>query len=74
MRFALAGGGTGGHAYPSITVGAALRDQVRDGTGRVIDAEGDVGGYPPVGPATRRPFVPAEWDLDTMEPRRTGQP
>ena len=48
--------------------------QVRDGTGRVIDAEGDVGGYPHVGPASRRPFVPADWDLDTMEPRRAGQP
>lgn len=47
--------------------------QVRDGTGRVIDAESDVGGYPPVAPATRRPFVPAEWDLDTMEPRKAGQ-
>ena len=27
MRFALAGGGTGGHAYPSITVGEELRDR-----------------------------------------------
>ncbi|RLT35392.1 MAG: UDP-N-acetylglucosamine--N-acetylmuramyl-(pentapeptide) pyrophosphoryl-undecaprenol N-acetylglucosamine transferase [Chloroflexi bacterium] len=27
MKFALAGGGTGGHAYPSITVGEELRDR-----------------------------------------------
>ena len=42
---------------------------IRDGTGRVIDSEREVGGYPPVAPPVRRPFDPAEWDLRTMEPR-----
>lgn len=30
MRYALAGGGTGGHAYPSITVGEVLRSRGAD--------------------------------------------
>lgn len=35
--------------------------------GRVIDSEGQGGGYPP--PAeTRQPFDPARWDLATMSP------
>jgi hypothetical protein len=44
---------------------------VRAGTGRVIDGEGEVGGYPRPAP-TRRAFVPAEWDLDRMTPRGAG--
>lgn len=40
---------------------------IAEGRGRVIDSEADVGGYP--APAeTRRPFDPALWRLDTMEP------
>lgn len=38
-----------------------------EGRGRIIDSEDEVGGYPkPV--ETRQTFVPADWDLDTMEP------
>src|SRR5262249_48112546 len=41
---------------------------VAEGRGRVIDDEKTVGGYP-VQPETRAPFVEADWNLDTMEPR-----
>ena len=38
-----------------------------EGRGKHIDSEQEVGGYPKVA-ETRQPFVPADWDLDTMEP------
>ena len=38
-----------------------------EGRGEVIDSEQEVGGYPKH-PETRQAFVPADWDLDTMEP------
>jgi pectate lyase len=38
-----------------------------EGRGRIIDSEQEVGGYP-VQAETRQAFVPADWDLDTMEP------
>ena len=41
---------------------------VAEGRGAIIDDEAVVGGYP-VQKETRAPFVEAEWDLDTMEPR-----
>lgn len=41
---------------------------VAEGRGEVIDDEAQVGGYPAPKP-TRAPFVEAEWNLDTMEPR-----
>jgi pectate lyase len=40
-----------------------------EGRGRIIDSEAEVGGYPQHA-ETRQPFVPADWDLDTMEPLR----
>jgi len=46
---------------------------VAEGRGEIIDNEEQVGGYPH--PAeTRAPFVEAEWDLDTMEPRSGRYP
>jgi len=42
---------------------------VVEGRGAIIDHEADVGGYPVVAPV-RAPFVEADWDLDTMEPKR----
>lgn len=48
--------------------------QVRERSARVIDSEQQVGGYPPVKPATRLAFNPAEWDLETMERVRPAQP
>jgi pectate lyase len=38
-----------------------------EGRGVIIDSQDQVGGYPKPEP-TRRPFVEAEWDLDTMTP------
>ncbi|MBB5519384.1 pectate lyase family protein [Amphiplicatus metriothermophilus] len=44
-----------------------LLADVAEGRGRIIDSQEEVGGYPaPV--ETRKPFDPAQWNLDTMEP------
>jgi len=40
---------------------------VIEGRGQIIDSQDQVGGYPQY-PMTRRPFVKAEWNLETMEP------
>jgi hypothetical protein len=40
---------------------------VAEGRGHIIDSEQEVRGYP-VQPETRKPFDPALWNLDTMEP------
>ncbi|HYC94624.1 MAG TPA: pectate lyase [Sphingomicrobium sp.] len=44
-----------------------------EGRGTIIDDEKQVGGYP-VQKETRAPFVEAEWNLDTMEPRSGRYP
>ena len=44
---------------------------IAEGRGRIIDDEKDVSAYPNPKP-TRAPFVEADWDLATMEPR-TGR-
>jgi hypothetical protein len=41
---------------------------VAEGRGEIIDDEKQVGGYPKVKP-TAAPFVEADWNLDTMEPK-----
>ena len=45
---------------------------VIEGRGRIIDSEDEVGGYPKQ-EQTRQAFVPADWDLDTMEPLKPLQ-
>lgn len=47
--------------------------QTRDRTGRIIDSEAQVGGYP-APPETREKFNPAEWDLRTMTRKTTSAP
>jgi pectate lyase len=42
---------------------------IAEGRGKIIDSESEVGGYP-VHKPTYRAFVPDDWDLETMEPRR----
>jgi hypothetical protein len=41
---------------------------VAEGRGEIIDDEKQVGGYPVIEPK-RAPFVEADWNLDTMEPK-----
>lgn len=47
---------------------------VAEGRGEIIDDEQKVGGYPKAKPPTRAPFVPSDWDLDTMEPKSGRYP
>ncbi len=42
---------------------------VVEGRGAIIDHESEVGGYPVV-PEVRAPFIEADWDMATMEPKR----
>lgn len=42
---------------------------VIEGRGTIIDSQEEVGGYPRM-EETRQPFVPEDWNLDTMEPRK----
>ncbi|HEY0599719.1 pectate lyase [Brevundimonas sp.] len=44
--------------------------EVAEGRGEIIDHERQVGGYPPVVEATRKPFNPDDWDLRFMTPLR----
>lgn len=46
---------------------------VAEGRGEIIDDEKEVGGFQKVTP-TRAPFVAAEWDLATMEPKSGRYP
>lgn len=46
---------------------------VAEGRGAVIDDEKDVSAYPAFKP-TRAPFVAADWNLDTMEPKSGRYP
>lgn len=46
---------------------------VAEGRGKIIDDETEVSAYPAYRPA-RAPFVEAEWNLDTMEPRSGRYP
>ena len=45
---------------------------VIEGRGRIIDSEDEVGGYPEQ-KQTQQAFVPADWNLDTMEPLKPLQ-
>ncbi|HZV83380.1 MAG TPA: pectate lyase [Brevundimonas sp.] len=44
--------------------------EVAEGRGEIIDHEREVGGYPAVTEATRKPFNPDEWDMRFMTPLR----
>ena len=44
--------------------------EVAEGRGEIIDHERQVGGYPAVAEATRKPFNPDDWDLRFMTPLR----
>jgi hypothetical protein len=56
----------GARPWDRDLIDARIVADVRNGTGKIIDSEQDVGGYP-VRPETRAPFIEADWNLDTME-------
>lgn len=62
----------GARPWARDAIDRRILQQVRDGTGRIIDDEKEVGGYPTLTP-TQRGFVEADWDLATMT-RRDGRP
>jgi hypothetical protein len=59
----------GARPWDRDPIDARIVADVRNGTGKIIDSEQDVGGYP-VRKETRAPFVEAEWNLDTMERKK----
>ena len=61
----------GARPWARDAVDRRILQSVVNGTGQVIDDEGEVGGYPTPAP-TARSFVEADWDLSTMT-RRDGQ-
>ncbi len=62
----------GARPWARDAIDRRILQSVIDGTGRVIDDETEVGGYPWPAP-TKRPFVEADWDLATMS-RRDERP
>ncbi len=58
----------GARPWERDPIDARIVADVRNGTGRIIDSEQEVGGYP-VRPETRAAFVESEWDLGTMTRR-----
>jgi hypothetical protein len=58
--------GCGARPWDRDPIDARIVADVRNGTGRIIDSEQDIGGYP-VRFETREPFIEADWDLDKME-------
>ncbi|MSU24992.1 MAG: pectate lyase [Opitutus sp.] len=60
----------GARPWDRDAIDRRIVQQARDRTGRIIDSEEQVGGYPVVA-ETRRAFNPTDWDLSTME-RKTS--
>ncbi len=55
----------GAWAWARDPIDARIVEDVRKGTGRIIDSENEMGGYP-MRPETRAAFVEAEWHLASM--------
>ncbi|WP_395651240.1 polysaccharide lyase family 1 protein [Brevundimonas sp.] len=62
----------GARPWSRDAVDRRILENVRAGTGRIIDDEREVGGYPRPAP-TQRPFVERDWNLADMT-RRDGRP
>jgi hypothetical protein len=58
----------GARPWDRDPIDARIVADVREGTGRIIDSERDVGGYP-IRPITRAAFNEAQWDLASMTRR-----
>jgi hypothetical protein len=61
--------GCGARPWDRDPIDARIIADVRNGTGRIIDSEQEVGGYP-ARKETHAPFVEAEWNLDTMDRKK----
>ena len=59
-------GSCGARPWDRDPIDARIVADVRNGRGKIIDSEQEVGGYP-ARPETRASFVEADWSLDTME-------
>lgn len=60
--------GAGATPWDRDLVDRRIVADVIEGRGEIIDSQQEVGGYPKYEP-TRKAFVEAEWNLDTMEPK-----
>lgn len=58
--------GVGSRPWDRDAIDARIVADVRKGMGRIIDSQDEVGGYPVRAPA-RAAFIPAQWNLDTMQ-------
>jgi hypothetical protein len=56
----------GARPWDRDPIDARIVADVRNGTGKIINSEQDVGGYP-VRPETRARFIEADWNLERME-------
>ncbi|MEZ0471697.1 pectate lyase family protein [Luteimonas salinilitoris] len=61
--------GAGARPWDRDDIDRRIVADVVEARGAIIDSEQEVGGYPDH-PETRQAFVPEDWDLDTMEPRK----
>ena len=62
----------GARPWDRDKIDARIVQEAFEGTGRIINSEQEVGGYPAM-KETRSPFNPKEWNMETME-RRNNQP
>ena len=58
----------GARRWDKDPIDERLLREVKDRTGRIIDSESEVGGYPTFAP-TRAAFDERAWNLETMERR-----
>lgn len=58
----------GARPWERDPIDARIVADVRNGTGRIIDSEQDVGGYP-VRAQTHAEFREADWNLETLSRR-----
>lgn len=55
----------GARPFDRDPIDLRIVEQARSGSGRIIDSESEVGGYP-IRPAATRAFVPSQWDIERM--------
>lgn len=65
--------GVGARPWDRDPIDQRIITAALDGTGRIINSETEVGGYPDPSP-TRAPFKVEEWNLDTLTKRSAQKP